>query len=109
MQEHGHDRTGSTAGSITLLGGIALFAIAAIWSSGISGGSFSQPVSLTNFEALLASVAFSILAFKGFTTITNRGGEIIDPHRNVARTIMISIAICALTYLLVAVAVGSTQ
>ncbi|HAL89664.1 MAG TPA: amino acid permease, partial [Erythrobacter sp.] len=24
MQDHGHDRTGNTAGSITLLGGIAM-------------------------------------------------------------------------------------
>ncbi|KNH03190.1 Amino acid permease [Qipengyuania citrea LAMA 915] len=43
----------------------------------------------------------------GHTTITNSGGEIVDPHRNVGRTIMISIAICVVTYLLVAVAVGS--
>ncbi|MCP2017722.1 MAG: APC family permease [Roseibium sp.] len=90
------------------IGGIALFAVAAIWASGISGGSFTQPAALTNFEALLASVAFSILAFKGFTTITNSGGEIVDPHRNVGRTIIISIAVCIVVYLLVAVAVGSS-
>jgi len=90
------------------IGGIALFAVAAIWASGISGGSFSQPASLTNFEALLASVAFSILAFKGFTTITNSGGEIVDPHRNVGRTIIISIGVCIVVYLLVAIAVGSS-
>ena len=79
------------------IGGIALFAIAAIWASGFSG-----------LDALLASVAFSILAFKGFTTITNSGGEIIDPHRNVGRTIIISIAVCVVVYLLVAVAVGAS-
>jgi amino acid transporter len=90
------------------IGGIALFAVAAIWASGISGGSFTQPAALTNFEALLASVAFSILAFKGFTTITNSGGEIVDPHRNVGRTIIISIAVCIVVYLLGAVAVGSS-
>ena len=90
------------------IGGIALFAVAAIWASGFSSGAFSQPVSLTNAEALLASVAFSILAFKGFTTITNSGGEIVDPHRNVGRTIMISIAICVAVYLLVAFGVGAS-
>jgi amino acid transporter len=63
---------------------------------------------MTSGGAFLASVAFSILAFKGFTTITNSGGEIVDPHRNVGRTIMISIAICVVTYLLVAFAVGSS-
>ena len=90
------------------IGGIALFAVAAIWVSGFSSGAFAQPVSLTNAEALVASVAFSILAFKGFTTITNSGGEIVDPHKNVGRTIMISIGICIVVYLLVAVAVGSS-
>ena len=56
----------------------------------------------------VGSVALSILAFKGFTTITNSGGEITDPHRNVGRTIMISIAICTITYFLVALAVSSS-
>src|SRR3546814_3774106 len=70
--------------------------------------SFPEPVALSGLDALLASVAFSILAFKGFTTITNSGGEIINPHRNVGRTIIISIAICVVVYLLVAVAVGAS-
>lgn len=90
------------------IGGIAVFAVAAIWASGFSSGAFSGPVALTNAEALLASVAFSILAFKGFTTITNSGSEIVAPHKNVGRTIMISIAVCIVVYLLVAVAVGSS-
>lgn len=90
------------------IGGIVIFAIAAIWASGFSSGSFTEPVTLSSAEALLASVAFSILAFKGFTTITNSGGEIVDPHRNVGRTILYSIAICIVIYLLVAIAVGSS-
>lgn len=90
------------------IGGIVLFAVAAIWASGFSSGAFSQTVSMTGAEALLASVAFSILAFKGFTTITNSGGELVDPHKNVGRTIMISIAVCIVVYLLVAIAVGSS-
>jgi len=90
------------------IGGIAIFAVAAIWANGLFSGSFTQDVSLTSGEAFLASVAFSILAFKGFTTITNSGGDIVDPHRNVGRTIIISIGICVVTYLLVAFAVGSS-
>ena len=90
------------------IGGIALFAVAAIAMSGFFSGAFTQQAALPSGGAFLASVAFSILAFKGFTTITNSGGEIVDPHRNVGRTIMISIAICVVTYLLVAVAVGSS-
>ncbi len=90
------------------IGGIAIFAIAAIWASGLWGGAFSEPVELSNADALLASVAFSILAFKGFTTITNSGAEMVDPHKNIGRTIMISIAVCIVIYLLVALAVGSS-
>ncbi len=48
-----------------------------------------------------------ILAFKGFTTITNSGSEIKDPHRNVGRAIMISIALCVVIYALVGFAVAS--
>ena len=89
------------------IGGIALFGIAAIWASrGLELASApSEEFAPLGF---VASVALSILAFKGFTTITNSGGEITDPHRNVGRTIMISIVICAVTYLLVAVAIGSS-
>ncbi|WP_236780972.1 APC family permease [Aurantiacibacter atlanticus] len=90
------------------VGGIAVFAVAAIWVSGFSSGAFAEPISLSSADALLASVAFSILAFKGFTTITNSGGEIVDPHKNVGRTILYSIAICIVIYLMVAVAVGSS-
>lgn len=56
----------------------------------------------------IASVALSILAFKGFTTITNSGAEITNPHRNVGRAIVLSIAICVAVYLLVAFAVGAS-
>ena len=90
------------------ISGIAIFAIAALWVGGFSSGAFGKPLVMSNGEALLASVAFSILAFKGFTTITNSGGEIVDPHKNVGRTIMVSIAICVVIYLLVALAVGSS-
>ena len=51
-------------------------------------------------------MALAILAYKGFTTITNSGSEIIDPHRNVGRAIIISIAICVVIYFLVAMAVA---
>lgn len=53
-----------------------------------------------------AGVALAILAYKGFTTITNSGGEVVDPHRNIGRAIVISISICAALYLALAVAVA---
>ncbi len=90
------------------IGGISLFGIAALWSSGFHFAAQSKVSSSPDAIGFVASVALAILAFKGFTTITNSGGEITDPHRNVGRTIMISIAICVVVYLLVAFAVGSS-
>lgn len=90
------------------IGGIALFGIAALWAGGFSFETGTQASFDGDAVGFVASVALAILAFKGFTTITNSGGEIEDPHRNVGRTIMISIAICVVVYLLVAFAVGSS-
>ncbi|MEQ9175381.1 MAG: APC family permease [Alphaproteobacteria bacterium] len=90
------------------IGGIALFGVAALWAGGFSfapAAGAMDPIPLTGF---IASVALSILAFKGFTTITNSGAEIVNPHKNVGRAIMLSIAICVVVYLLVAFAVGSS-
>jgi len=90
------------------IGGIALFGIAALWSSGFQFAAASETAQTYGITGFVASVALAILAFKGFTTITNSGGEITDPHRNVGRTIMISIAICVVVYLLVAFGVGAS-
>ena len=90
------------------IGGIVLFGIAALVASGFTfapGSPGAEPFPLAGFTA---SVALSVLAFKGFTTITNSGAEMVDPHRNIGRTIIVSIAICVVVYLLVAFAVGSS-
>jgi len=93
--------------AVVKIGGIALFGIIALWAGGFSFPAASTSGGGVDATGFVASVALSILAFKGFTTITNSGGEITNPHRNVGRTIMISIAICVVVYLLVAFAVGS--
>ena len=90
------------------IAGIALFGIAALWSSGFRFAAASQTDQAYSATGFIASVALAILAFKGFTTITNSGAEVTDPHRNVARAIMISIALCVLVYLLVAFGVGAS-
>lgn len=90
------------------IGGIALFGIAALWTSGFQFAAASETSQTYGITGFIASVALAILAFKGFTTITNSGGEITDPHRNVGRTIMVSIAICVVVYLLVAFGVGAS-
>ncbi|WP_424984287.1 APC family permease [Maritalea sp. S77] len=87
--------------------GIALFGVAALWASGFDF-SISEGATKTSGFGFLASVAFSILAFKGFTTITNSGAEVENPHKNVGRAIVISIVICMATYLLVAFGVNAS-
>lgn len=94
--------------AVIKIGGIALFGIAALWSSGFSFAAASDTGEGFSIAGFVASVALAILAFKGFTTITNSGAEITDPHRNVGRAIMISIALCVVVYLLVAFGVGSS-
>src|SRR5699024_1539098 len=49
-----------------------------------------------------------ILAYKGFTTITNHGGDLKNPKRNIGRSIIISIALCTALYLLITVAVTAS-
>ena len=94
--------------AVLKIGGIALFGIAALWASGFQFAAASTASGGFDITGFIASVALAILAFKGFTTITNSGGEIINPHRNVGRTIIISITICVVVYLIVAFAVGSS-
>lgn len=89
------------------IGGIALFGIAALAASGFDFEPASESQGSMPIAGFTASIALSILAFKGFTTITNSGAEIVDPHRNVGRTIVFSIGICMVVYLLVAFAVGA--
>ena len=55
----------------------------------------------------IGATALGILAFKGFTTITNSGSELKDPRRNLGKAIMISIGLCVGIYALVGFAVSS--
>lgn len=95
--------------AIIKVGGIAIFAIGTLWAAGFS---FQDTISLSNstnypITDYLGALALSILAYKGFTTITNSGGEIVNPNKNVGRAIIISLLICTVIYLLVAFAVSS--
>ena len=93
--------------SIFKIGGITAFALAGLWLSGFSFESFSAETGTSyGLTGSIAAVALAILAYKGFTTITNSGSEIKNPHKNVGRAIIISLAICVLVYFLVALAVA---
>ena len=100
----------SKVAAVVKIGGILIFAIVALAAAGFSfepaiGG---EPVQAGSIGGFLAGVALAILAYKGFTTITNSGSELKNPHRNVGRAIIIALAICLVVYMLVAWAVGST-
>lgn len=88
------------------IAGLVLLAGGGLYASGFNFESISVSPSETTFSGFLAAVALGILAYKGFTTITNSGGEIKEPHKNVGRAIIISICICVILYLLVTLAVG---
>lgn len=93
--------------SVLKIGGIATFGIIGLWLSGFSFDGFDGPARETGgATGFFAAVALAILAYKGFTTITNSGSEIVDPHRNVGRAIIISIAVCVVVYFMVALAVS---
>ena len=99
----------STITAILKIGGILIFSLTILWVSGFNF-EFTQsaPSSESSTTGFIAGIALAILAFKGFTTITNSGGEIVEPKKNVGRAIVISLAICLLVYMTVALAVGST-
>jgi amino acid transporter len=97
--------------SFIKIAGIAIFAIGALWAVGFSlEGLIPKAVDNSDFSAAsyIGALALSILAYKGFTTITNSGGEIEEPKKNVGRSIIISLLICTLVYFLVAFAVNSS-
>jgi amino acid transporter len=90
--------------------GIAILAIVGLVISGlptITGNYVSEVnANLPAGFGFVAALALSILAYKGFTTITNQGGDIINPHKNVGKSIIISIIICTIIYVVLALSVS---
>ncbi len=89
------------------IGGIAAFGAVGLYAAGFSL-EMQSPTDTTQLDGFIASVALAILAYKGFTTITNSGSEVRNPHRNVGRAIIFSILLCVLVYGLVAFAVAAS-
>ena len=85
--------------------GIAIFALTGLYVMGDTTASVRTPNPGFGISGFIAATALGILAYKGFTTITNSGGELVNANKNVGRAIMASIAICVFLYLLVAFAV----
>lgn len=93
--------------AIVKVAGLAVLAIGGLWATGWSFESVSVEPENTGIAGFLGAVALGILGYKGFTTITNSGGELKDAKKNVGRAITLSILICVVLYVFVAVAVGS--
>jgi amino acid transporter len=90
------------------IAGIMIFGLIGVWVADSINIDFASQSdvggSVGNF---LGATALGILAFKGFTTITNSGSEVKDPKKNIGKAIIISISACVVIYLLVGFAVSS--
>ncbi len=104
------ERTANLTAVIKIVG-IAILALAGLAFAGFppvsSWSGAGQTFAGSGGFNFIAALALSILAFKGFTTITNQGGDIVDPHRNLGRSIILSILICTVIYTLLSLSVAS--
>jgi amino acid transporter len=91
--------------AVVKIGGLLLFSGACLWVADFPVDAADGAASSTDALGFVGAVGIALLAYKGFTTITNTGGEIEDPHRNVGRAIVISIAVVTAVYLAVSLAV----
>ena len=87
--------------------GILIIGVVGVWLADSLAVDFSSTGETGVAGNFLAATALGILAFKGFTTITNSGSEVKHPRRNVGRAIIVSIAACVVIYTLVGFAVAS--
>jgi amino acid transporter len=93
--------------SFVKIAGLVMLAAGGLYASGWGLEAVSAVPRETGLLSFTGAVALGILAYKGFTTITNSGGALRDPERNVGRAIMIALSICTLLYLFVALATGA--
>lgn len=103
------EATANITAAIKIIG-IAVLAIVGLSVGVIAPLEMNLPANTVNMSMtanFLAALALAVLAYKGFTTITNQGGDIVDPTRNVGRSIVISIAICVIIYVTLAISVGA--
>lgn len=99
----------SNVSAVLKIGGLLVFAAIVVAASGISlETSMVPPSGDPSLGSFLGGIALAILAFKGFTTITNTGDEVTEPTKNVGRAIIISLVICLVVYLAVCFAVASS-
>lgn len=102
-------QTFTSSASLIKIIGLLIIAIAGLWVANfaIEPAELGENPPNPDTVNYIAAIALTILAFKGFTTITNSGSEITKPKKNVARAIVISILISLFVYLILAWAVSS--
>jgi amino acid transporter len=100
----------ATTTAVAKILGIAVLAIAGVIGTAVAGdGLFAEASGdAPDVFGLLAGTTLCVLAYKGFTTITNQGDDLRDPKKNIARSIVISLVICAALYLLITISVASS-
>ena len=93
-----------------------LFTMAWIIGGGVMHGNFLEPVKNINkgleFNgAFIAALGFasvkSVYSYLGYYNVCHLGGEIVDPQKNIPRSMFISIAGIAVLYLMMNVSVAS--
>lgn len=100
----------ATITAIAKILGIALLAIAGLAAAGFPSFENLDTANSSDWSmtgGFVAALALSILAYKGFTTITNQGGDIVNPNKNVGRSIIISVLICMVIYVALALSVSA--
>lgn len=96
-----------TGGAIIKIGGLGLLSIAAVVAAGGTYEAGSEGLTAgSSILGFAAATGLGVLAYKGFTTITNDGAELKDASRNIGRAIVISLIICAGVYLVVGLGTG---
>lgn len=103
------ERSATTTAVLKIVG-IAVLAGAGLIGAALSGEGFFSKTSGRPVDAvgLLAGTTLCVLAYKGFTTITNQGDDIREPKKNIARSIVVSLVICTVLYLLITISVESS-
>ncbi len=103
------ERSATTTAVLKIVG-IAVLAIAGLVGTALSGSGLlssttGEPLDVVG---LLAGTTLCVLAYKGFTTITNQGDDLRDPKKNIARSILFSLLICTVLYLLITISVQAS-
>lgn len=94
--------------AVLKIGGLLVFAGVALAAAGVDLQIEIFPPGDSSVGGFIGGVALAILAFKGFTTITNSGAEVSQPEKNIGRAIAISLMICLVVYLAICFAVASS-